>query len=815
MSTLANAQPWVSNGLHGHRSARSTSSYQCGVGLSTIRYLARRGLRARPGGWLLVGLLTALTVTVSGGALTVARHTLEAHPRLLDSINAPDVSLGIGIPGAPGPPEPVAPSDLAAMEGVDHLTVVRNTLGTEVDAEGRFVPDGTTGLVVAVDGDPAVPLLRGRLPAPDATDEVAISVGAADRLAADLGDRIRYAVVTWSEYEEIVASGADHGGSIVTPEIVGVYGSTTLDGPADAPTQSSTILASRAFLDAHPDIGTYQVASVWLRDGTATDAFVRRLEDEIGADRLDIQPRPRNEAAVRRSVQPEAYAVAGIALAVGLAGLIVTAQAIGRQLAGGHDELSLLAMGMTRRQRAGARWVEASTAIAVGVVLGAAGGTLTGRRWGAIGVARAFDVAGGPPPAFTPVVIVVGALTVALLVAAAVSAWRAARLERHRRASATWHASLRAAAPLWVRTGTALSARGTGAALAARGAIAGTATSVVIIVSVITFGSSLDALVATPALYGHDYDIAAWDGYGMIDDDVITDALTSDADVVGIARVAGSTGTVDGRDAGLSGYDDLSVGLRLTGGELPRDAGQVLLGRRLAHRLDAGPGDVVVVRVGTAEERFEVVGTGVLPGDLGDGAAFTLEGLHRVTPTAEIGSQYVRLAPGADPQAAIARFRSALGCNDDCDVTAPEPPADLTYLDRVGDLPRLSAGVMLAVGIAMTIHALAVVGRRSRRSLAVLRAMGATRRQVMGFLLGQAAYIVVAASVLGVGLGVLAGRALWRIVADALGVVPEAHTSGISAAAAVAALATIAIAVAAVPSWRAARRPAAAALRAD
>lgn len=782
--------------------------------MSTVGYLARRGLWARRGGWVLVAVLTAITVTVSAGALIVARHTLEAHPRLLDSIAAPELSVGIGNPDDPGPPEPVPPQRLAALEGVERLDLVRNTLGTEIDADGRFVPDSSTGLVVALDGAPALPLLRGRLPEADAVDEVAISAGAVEVLQADLGDRIRYAVLTWPELEEIIATGADHGGTIVTPEVVGVYGATSLDGPADAPTDSSTIVASPAFLAAHPDIGTYQVASIWLGDGTSVVSFVRTLEAKLGSG-VDIQTRARNEAAVRRSVQPEAYAAAGIALAVGLAGLIITGQAIARQLAGG-PELTLVAMGMTRLQRAAARWSEASIAVLVGALLGAAGGVVAGRSWGAIGIARAFDVAGGPGPAMVPVLIATLSLALALLLLSAAAAWRAARVERHHRGATTgWLASLRGGAPLSVRTGTALSGRGTQAAVAARGAIGGTAVSVVIIVTIITFGSSLDTLVTTPALYGHDYDLAAWDGYGAIDDDVITDALRDNTDVVGIARVAGSTGTIEGREAGLSGYDDLGVGLSLTSGTRPNHAGQVLLGRRLARRLGAEPGDIVQVTVGTAKERYEVVGTGVLPGDLGDGAAFTLDGLHRVSPDAEISSQYVRLAPGADRAAAVTRFVSALGCNDDCELSAPEPPADLTYLDRAGDLPRLSAGAMLLVGIGMTIHALTVVGRRSRRSLAVLRSLGATRGQVMGFLLSQAAYIVVTASLIGAASGLLVGRVVWRGVADTLGVVPEATTSGTAAVAAVGALIVIAVAVAALPSWRAARRPAAVALRAD
>lgn len=778
-------------------------------------YLGRRGLRAGRGGWILVAGLTALTLTVSAGALTVARQTLDAHPRLLDAIGAPDVTVGIGNPDDPDPRRFVEPDQLRTLPDVARVAVERNTIGTEVDADDRFVPDSSTGLIVAVDGAPALPLLRGRLPSPEAPNEVTISDGAVDALHADVGTLIRYAVASWSEYEEIASSGADHGGTVVELTVVGVTGPTALDGPADAPTKSSVIRAGRAFFDVQPDIGTYQVASVWLRDENAAPGFLRALEARFGQG-LDIQPRARNEAAVRQAVQPDAYALAGFALAAGIAGLIITAQAIGRQLASGNDELVLVAIGMSRRQRTAARWGQAGVAVAAGIALGLLGGVVAGRAWGAIGIARAFDVAVTPPPALTPVVGTAGAIAGVLLAAAAVSAWGAARIDRGPHpAGSSWTTGLRNLAPLSVRTGAALSGKGTGTARAARAAVAGTATSVVVIVGVITFGSSLDRLVATPALYGHDYDLAAWDNYNVLPDDAITAALQSDADIVGIGRVAGSSGTVNGREADLSGYDDLRVGPRLTDGDLPRDGGEVLLGRRLAHRLGVGRGDEVVVAVGATRERFTVVGTGVAPSGRGDGAAFTLDGLHRVAPAAEIGGQYVRLAPGVDRDVVVSHYLEALSCPQECELTPPEPPSDLIYLDSVGELPRLSAAAMLGVGIAMTIHALVIVGRRNRRTLAVLRAIGATRRQVTGFLVGQAVLLLAAATVAGVALGVVVGRVVWRILADELGVVPEPRASAGAIAAAVAALVILAIAVAALPSWRAARRPAADALRAD
>lgn len=783
--------------------------------MTTLTFLVRRGLRTHLAGWALVAVLTALTVTTSVGAVFVADTTLGAHPRLLDSIDAPDLTLGIGFPEDIGFGPPILPEQIAALKGADRLSVVRNTIGTEVDEEGRFDPTATTGLLVAVEGEPALPLLRGRMPADDSADEVAISAGAVEALEADLGDPIRYAVLSTDELHAVESSGADRGGTIVEPIVVGVFGPTEITGPSDAPAATSLILASGAFLDAHPDIGTYQVASVWLADGTTAAAFVRSLEARFGPD-MDVSRRTSVEADVRRAVQPEAYAMLGFALAAGLAGVVITAQAIARQMVAGRDELTLLAMGVSRRLRAAQRWCQAATAIVVGTVVGLAAGTVSGQAWGATGIATAFDVAGAPGAGVLGPSAAGLVLALALLAAGATSSWRGARVRSAAHpATSGWRARLLASAPVGVRTGAALASRGSPAARSARAAVVGTATSLAVIVAVITAATSLDALVSTPALYGADYDLSAWDGYGIVDDDAITEALDREPGIVGISRTAGSTGAVGDLEADLTGFDDPTIGPRLTDGRVPGSPREVVLGRRLARRLGAGIGDEVTVAAGDARESFLVVGTGVLPAGQGDGAAFTLEGLRRVAPEAEVSSQLVRLDPAADRAAIAERFYRTMGCSGDCDLTGPELPIDLAYLDRVGSLPRWSVGTMLAVGIAMTIHALVMVGRRSSRALAVLRTLGATGHQVTGYLLTQATLIVVTASVVGLTAGLVSGRAVWLRVADELGVVPSPRTGAAATAIAVTTLVLVAIAVAAIPSWRAARRPAAEALRAD
>ena len=56
--------------------------------------------------------------------------------------------------------------------------------------------------------------------------------------------------------------------------------------------------------------------------------------------------------------------------------------------------------------------------------------------------------------------------------------------------------------------------------------------------------------------------------------------------------------------------------------------------------------------------------------------------------------------------------------------------------------------------------------RRRRHDLAVLRALGLTRRQSRGVLVTQATVLALVGLAFGVPLGIALGRTVWRVVAD-------------------------------------------------
>jgi ABC-type lipoprotein release transport system permease subunit len=105
--------------------------------------------------------------------------------------------------------------------------------------------------------------------------------------------------------------------------------------------------------------------------------------------------------------------------------------------------------------------------------------------------------------------------------------------------------------------------------------------------------------------------------------------------------------------------------------------------------------------------------------------------------------------------------------------------------------------------------------RRRPRDFALLKTLGFTRRQLGGAVAWQSSVIVVIGLVIGVPLGIAAGRWLWLAFAHELAAVPDPTIpAGSIALAAVAAL-VLANLVAALPGRRAARTPAAEALRAE
>ncbi len=225
-----------------------------------------------------------------------------------------------------------------------------------------------------------------------------------------------------------------------------------------------------------------------------------------------------------------------------------------------------------------------------------------------------------------------------------------------------------------------------------------------------------------------------------------------------------------------------------------------------------------VVAVGPQRTPMRVVGESFTPEfshtPYDEGARVTTDGLRRFVPD-DAGLKFhklaVRFRPGTDVGEAVQRLSPATGGVLD----RTSPVQDQQNLHGVRQVP-LMLGIFLAL-LAVTAvgHALAAAVRRRRLDLAVLRALGLTRRQARASVAWQATTIAALGVLLGVPLGVAAGRVVWRAVADSTPMFFVAPDDVGGALLVVALAFLVANALAAWPARAAARTPPAEILRVE
>ncbi len=239
-------------------------------------------------------------------------------------------------------------------------------------------------------------------------------------------------------------------------------------------------------------------------------------------------------------------------------------------------------------------------------------------------------------------------------------------------------------------------------------------------------------------------------------------------------------------------------------GRQPGTKDEVALGPAIASAAHAGIGDDVVIRdAGGVERTVRVVGTQLMDGNTNDDydrtALFTVDGLRAFGDEAT-RTAYVRFNPGTD----VAAARTSLAST--AEVDGPGAPTSIRNLEQLDRLPILLAAFFAFIAVIALANAAATALVRRRRDIAVLRAIGFTPRQSARVLFGMMTTIAVVGIAVGVPLGLLIGRMLWRTVADSI----DVTSAGVAplAAIALAPIATLALAnlVGIVPAALAARR---------
>jgi hypothetical protein len=188
---------------------------------------------------------------------------------------------------------------------------------------------------------------------------------------------------------------------------------------------------------------------------------------------------------------------------------------------------------------------------------------------------------------------------------------------------------------------------------------------------------------------------------------------------------------------------------------------------------------------------------------LGEGAAVDAAAMQKVDPSAPPAFFLVDLAPGASLHPVAARYSS------EANVFGSRRPGDVAAYGRVRSTPLLLAGLLAVLGAGVLAHLLVTSIRSRRREFAVLKTLGFTRRQL------AVTVACLATTLVGIPLGLVAGRWTWRSFADDLGI------SGVASVPLSALLVLVALAlvlanvIAALPARSAARTHPATVLRSE
>ena len=567
------------------------------------------------------------------------------------------------------------------------------------------------------------------------------------------------------------------------------------------------------------------------------------------------------EAEAQRSIRPEAIALGVFGLIAGLAALIIGAQSVSRQLRTADDDaqiLRALGAGPAATTADGSLGVlaavTAGAVLAVAVAIGLSPFSLFGPvRQAEPGRGVYLDAA----------VLGLGALGL-VLVLGGVTAVAGYRQAPHRAAARQQPADRGSAL---VRAGLAAGLGASGVAglrfalepgrgrtaVPVRSVLAGAVLAVIAVAATLTFGASLNYLVSRPALYGWNFSYALYstDGWGPFPPSLITPLLRRDRLVAASTGVSFLTVQIDGQTipAILSPTRPQIAPRILSGRGLDRP-GEIVLGPATLAQLHKKVGDEVTVQLGPVirDARLRIAGTAVLPaiGDtlsmhtsMSTGAvlatgAVSQAALHEAGSYSGPNAILVRLRPGVSqaaglqslqritayynqfahsPRVVAAAGTSALELQ--ASVLPVQRPAEIVNYRSMGTVPAVLAGGVAAGTVAALGLTLVASVRRRRRDLALLKTLGFTRGQLAGAVAWQSTVVAVVGLVIGVPLGIAAGRWLWILFAHQLSAVPNPviPVTPIALAALVALI--LANLVAAVPGRQAARTPAALLLRSE
>ncbi|MGZ4625136.1 MAG: FtsX-like permease family protein [Kineosporiaceae bacterium] len=631
-------------------------------------------------------------------------------------------------------------------------------------------------------------VFAGRLADPARIDEAVVTQKFVTTYHRGVGDTVTAVLPTPQEATgALTITGPLPSGPRITIRIVGVVRSPWL---SDGPQSHGRLLPTPALLRTYRanllNDYTWLDAVIRLHGGEAAiPAFTARLAAVTGRSDLWIQSQPeqwrhRQEAAIFEARWLLAFAVAAFVAATVLVGQALTRH-VGLSLA---QLPTLRALGMGRRQLVTAATLGPALAATVGGCL-AVVAAVVASGWFPIGSAAADE----PTPGADVDVLVLGAgfvVTVLLVVlGSAAAAWLTIVAVRRPAAPRPSSLAARVAAaglPVPVVVGSRFAlGRGRGtSSVPVRPALLGAVAGVLGTVAAFTFSAGVSEAVTNPARFGQTWQLETW--LGFAGQDVapagVLRAAAADPDVVAVNDWRAAVASDVGRKLPFIVYSYAPVGpgirVVLDSGRMPSAPSEVVLAPQTATALGARVGSSVGLTGTTGRTRaLTVTGIGFVPPGSrcsgcshASGAWVSDAGFDALFTTFQFHGGFVALRPGVSRQAVAERLQGTAPAPAGQDLFAePYPPFAITQLRAVQAFPLALAAFLALLALAAVGHALASAVRRRRHDIAVLRALGMTPRQSRAVVQTQAAVLAAVGLLLGVPLGVAAGRTLWRAVA--------------------------------------------------
>lgn len=782
---------------------------------------ARAELRRGCAGLAVVAVLIALGAGAVMGGAAGARRSAAAIDRYLADAHAPAVRV-----------YRQQPLDATLRSQLVGDARVAETIEYEVAlaAPASLVP-GLQGVTfVAGDdywGGVTTPkLIAGHYPA--GPDEIAMSELAARATGLAIGDVVAISSAT-TESTDRCAGGPCNAVPAGSATVVGV-----LRLPEDLVSSVSgeqIFLAGPAFVDVHGGSGIVvgHIADLVLRPNVDVDRFVDDYSTRITDGNVTSATTDLAGAYNAADLQHDALLI-GTAV-VAAAALLIVVQAFGRHLSRrSADASSLAALGMTFRQRT----LAASIPGAVGAAAGSALSVVV-----AIAASPLFPLR-TPRRADPDVgihadlrVLVVGAAATAVVASAAAVA-AAAMWARHAPASGPStpvSPAARLAQRLHLSPAAAMGMRF--ALEPGRGnrrtpvvpALAGAVAALAVIVGSVVLGASLDGLLGSPARFGAPWTVQI---SGVSDADEAADAVAADARIESAALLL--PGELDVSAVGGAPVQTTALGLQqlkgaldpvVLDGRLPAGPDEILAGADTLDVLGAGIGDRLIVSGPGGERTVTVAGRVIVPiaggvstsaGVIGDVGLMRRLGAERLIAPIDAEAIVLVRTHTADEAESLRAELARAGIGSD----PPFRQSDVTALDEVRTVPNMVGVFTAAIGALAVFHALVVAGYRRRRDLAVMRALGCRPRQAGEVVCWQGFVFGLTSVALGIPIGLVLGRTVWRSVAASTDVVVVVDVPW----PAIAAIATVAVVAAAAalaygPATRASRRRPAADLRSE